>query len=333
MPDGRGEVWYASLPYQGEGVCEAATMKNERKNPVRFIVKGAIISSAIVLWTFLDADLSFAAGISTRFGDVTVTNLRVGNRYSMREVARLPLVIENKSNKTIDLRIDVLAPADNELKPGYEPIPDISWIQLEKRELKIGPGMYGQTDVFIDIPDNSEFEDQKYQVYIWSHTVGGAIGLGLKSRLRFDTISENSAAEKESGEKAAGTFEFEANPLEIVLEKVTPGRSFDVEKETGIVFKIRNNAKESRVFKVESIRVSDSYAELPKGFLECPYPSFLLLETEPQFTLPAGIEKQIPLYVNFPDKEEYRGKNYLFLIHILQESVGIYSKVYVSTVK
>jgi hypothetical protein len=308
-------------------------MKNGRKNPIRSITKASTILSALVLWTFFATDLSFAAGISTRFGDVTVENLRIGNRYSMRDVARLPLVIENKSDKTIDLRIDVLAPANNELKPGYKPIPDISWIQLEKKELTIGPGMHGETDVFIVIPDSREFEDQKYQVYIWSHTVGGAIGLGLKSRLRFDTISESSATEGESEENAGGTFEFETEPLEIVLEKVEPGRSFDVEKETGIVLKIKNNAKGSKAFLVKSIRVSDSYAELPKGFLECPYPSFLILETEPQFTLPAGIEKKIPLYLNFPDREEYRGKNYLFLIHILQESVGIYSKVYVSTAK
>lgn len=307
-------------------------MKNGRKTIVRFGAKACAILFALALCMIGKTDLSFGAGISTRFGDVTVEGLRVGSTYSMREVARLPLVIENKSDKTIDLQIDVLPPADNELKPGYRAIPDISWIQLEKKELTIGPGMYGETDVFINIPESGEFEGQKYQVYIWSHTVGGVIGLGLKSRLRFDTISKDDPTENESKKKEGGTFEFETQPLEIVLKDVEPGKNFDVEKETGIALKIKNNSRKSKAFMVESIRVSDSYAELPRGFLEAPYPSFLTLETEPQFTLPAKAEKRIRLYVNFPDREEYRGKHYLFVIHIRQESVGIYSKVYVSTV-
>ena len=287
----------------------------------------------LVLWAIFESNLSFAAGISTRFGDVTVENLAIGNRYSMRETARLPLVIQNNSDSTIEVRIDVLPPAESELKPGYEPIPDISWIELEKRELVIGPRMHGETDVFINIPDDKKFENKKYQVYIWSHSVGGTIGLGLKSRLRFSIISEETAAKKKVERKARGTFEFEIEPTEIILEDIQPGTIFDVQKETGAALRIKNNAAASKEFRVESIRVSDSLAELPPNFRECPNPSFLLFESGKEFIVPAGTEKEIRLLLVFPDREEYRGKKYLFIIHVQQEGVGIYSKLYVSTAK
>jgi hypothetical protein len=279
---------------------------------------------------YISSGISSASGIRTRFGEITVENLRIDNRYSMRELAGLPLAIENDSDNEIVMQIDVLAPSANELKPGYEAIPDISWIKIEKTMLTIGPHMQGETDVIISIPNESKFEGRRYQVYLWSHTVGEFIGLGLKSRLLFSIISGENGAEK--GErKLSGSFEFEAAPLKIVLKNVEPGKGYDVEKETGTVLKLKNIASKDKRFSVRSIRVSDSHAEVPEGFLECPKPSFLSLETAEEFVLPAGGERIIRMHVRLPENLEYRNKNYLFIILIEQGSARMYSRLYVST--
>jgi hypothetical protein len=128
----------------------------------------------------------WAKGLSTGFSEVTLEELKVGREYSTREVAGLPLVVVNTGKEPIDLKIELLMPEPTELKEGYKPIPDLGWIRLEETEFRnIQPKEAAETDVHISIPDDDTYRGKKYQVFIWSHTVGAAIGVGLKSKLLF----------------------------------------------------------------------------------------------------------------------------------------------------
>ncbi len=125
-----------------------------------------------------------ASGLRTTFSEVALQNLEIGRTYNTKEAAGLPLVIENTGDGSVDLAIEVIAPGAEELKGGYEPIPDISWIILEKKSFSgVEPGGKAETDVMITIPDNTSYHGKKYQVYIWTHSVGLSVGVGLKSKL------------------------------------------------------------------------------------------------------------------------------------------------------
>ena len=127
-----------------------------------------------------------AAGLSTGFSEVILENLELGKVYSTKEVAGLPLVVVNTGDEAVDLKIELLLPQESELKEGFEPIPDLGWIKLEKTEFKnIKPDEAATTDVIITIPDDEQYLGKKYQVFIWSHTVGKRVGVGLKSKLLF----------------------------------------------------------------------------------------------------------------------------------------------------
>lgn len=127
-----------------------------------------------------------AAGLSTGFSEVTLENLEIGKSYSTKEVAGLPLVVVNTSKESVDLKIELLIPQTSELNEGFEPIPDLSWIKLEETDFKgIKPNDSATTDVVISIPDELQYQGKKYQVFIWSHTVGRRVGVGLKSKLLF----------------------------------------------------------------------------------------------------------------------------------------------------
>ncbi|MFH1777381.1 MAG: hypothetical protein ABH952_07485 [Candidatus Omnitrophota bacterium] len=134
------------------------------------------------------AQFAFAGGLNTTFGEVLVENLRLGEPYSMEKEAKVPLIINNTSGYKVDLKIDVLAPEESELKEGYEPIPDINWIEITEKEFIIEPDKSIKTDVIITIPDDKKYLGKKYQVWIWSHTLGRSIGVGLKSRLLLETV-------------------------------------------------------------------------------------------------------------------------------------------------
>ncbi|OGW82845.1 MAG: hypothetical protein A2987_02030 [Omnitrophica bacterium RIFCSPLOWO2_01_FULL_45_10] len=127
-----------------------------------------------------------AAGLSTGFSEVKIENLEIGKSYSTKETVGLPLVVVNTGDEPVDLKMELLLPQESELKEGFEPIPDLSWIRLERTEFKeIEPNEHATSDVIISIPPDPRYQGKKYQVFIWSHTVGGRIGVGLKSKLLF----------------------------------------------------------------------------------------------------------------------------------------------------
>lgn len=125
-----------------------------------------------------------AAGLSTGFSEVTLENLEIGKIYSTKETAGLPLAVVNTGKEPVDLKIEILMPEDAELKEGFAPIPSLAWIKLETEEFKgIKPNDAAITDVKIYIPNDKGYAGKNYQVFIWSHTVGRMIGVGLKSKL------------------------------------------------------------------------------------------------------------------------------------------------------
>jgi len=105
----------------------------------------------------------------------------------MRKDAKFPLVIKNESDKQIELKLEVLIPEENEVQDGYEAIPDAGWITLEKDSFIVEPGGEAETDVIISVPNNKEYLGRRFHVFIWSHTIGESLGIGIKSKLLFHT--------------------------------------------------------------------------------------------------------------------------------------------------
>lgn len=114
-----------------------------------------------------------------------LNDIPAGVEYSMRRDAKFPLVIENNSDNTVELRIEVLIPQTNEIQKGYEPIPGAGWIKIEKDSFTIEPNGKAETDVIISIPDKKEYRGRKFHVFISSYTVGQSLGIGIKSKLLF----------------------------------------------------------------------------------------------------------------------------------------------------
>jgi len=135
--------------------------------------------------------LAYAGGLSTTFSEVTLENLETGQAYSTNKTAGLPLIVINTGKQIVDLKVELLFPAAEELKPDFEPIPDLSWIKLEKTDFQgIKPNESAITDVIISIPGQKQYKGKQYQVFIWSHTTGTSIGIGLKSKLLLRIKSE-----------------------------------------------------------------------------------------------------------------------------------------------
>lgn len=145
--------------------------------------KGIVIFGLVI--GILCPHLSYAYGLRTGFGKVILEDVPMGKSYSMRRDSKFPLVIKNESDKKIEVELEVLVPEESEVQEGYEAIPDIGWIALEKDSFIVEPGGEAETDVTIYIPYNEEYLGRKFHVFIWSHTIGESLGIGINSKLLF----------------------------------------------------------------------------------------------------------------------------------------------------
>jgi len=146
-------------------------------------IKSKIFFLAII---FLAAGTAFAGGLSSHFIEVKLKDLEPGATYSVKEQTKKALdIINTTEDITTDIGIEAEKPVDYNLVPGYEPIPDLSWVKIEKNYFeKVGPGQSVETDISISIPKGKEHAGKKYQVYIYSHTAGkDTFRMGLMGRV------------------------------------------------------------------------------------------------------------------------------------------------------
>ena len=109
----------------------------------------------------------------------------------MAETGGGKLAVTNRSESTVDLAIDVIAPSATELLPGYEIIPDTAWVKIVLSTFTLAAHTSAVTDIQITVPKDAKFYGKKFQVYIWSHTIlppSKNIGVGLQSRLLLEFI-------------------------------------------------------------------------------------------------------------------------------------------------
>jgi len=271
-----------------------------------------------ILYLLLIAPLCVNAGsLATELGEAVIGGLKIGSSYNLTETG-LPLVVINTSEEEVELVIEPLVPS--QIKEGYEPIPDISWVELSKNRFRLKPQERAITDIIIKIPDDPKYISKKYQVNIWSHTIGeaGRVLLGLSSRLLLHIEGEKEP--KKEG------ISLVLIPEKIEIGGVRPGYVKDVKEG----FIVENRSKEPVDCILEVLSVNKSYARLEEGYIDTPNPSYLIL-SEREINLKGFEKKRVSLYVAFPKKKEYGRKNYMFIVHLKGPSLGVYSRVYVKT--
>ena len=272
-------------------------------------------------------------GISTSFTEVVVRNLNIGKNYAIGQKVGRQLRVRNRGENPIELKMEVSVPSKSELKEGYEPIPHASWIELEKDYFSVEPSENAVTDVIVTIPSDKKYLGKKYQAYIWSHTVGKGklpIALGLKSRL----LLEISGKEMDLSEEFGGRFDFAVFPDEMALENVKLGVACDINKAFAKVLKVKNCSRYAHVYEIRSISLKKAGIGIENGYEDCPEPDFLTFDKS-KIGLKGRKKTRVKMYLNFPEKEEYTGKKYIFVIRIrlLEEEflLNRYLKLYVTT--
>ena len=300
---------------------------------LRYII---LVSLVFVAWIKAPF-IAKAGGLSTQLGEVVIENLQIGQTYNLKQLANLQLIVTNTSDYGVDLRMDVLLPDKSELRKEAEPIPDISWVKLSQNLFKLSPNEKATSDIVLSIPDDDKYCGKKYEVTIWSHTLGSSgsgmfLAYGLKTRIIFTTDTVR-ATKSQIVTSSDASVNFTLKPEEIFLDNIELGKIYDVEKNTGLVLKITNPSKQKQTFKLQSLTVDNSVATLTKEYQDAPDASYLEF-SDSSFVLPPKGTKTIKMYLRFPEEKEYTGKKYMFVLHAFtvdeKVTTGVYSRLYAS---
>ena len=283
--------------------------------------------AAIIAVFFLAGIFStnvIAGSLSTTFGDIYIENLQPGEEYGTKDLINLPLRIKNDSSFEVFIKVEVMVPSKQEIKEGFDPLPDASWIRLERSTFTVESGGLAETDVFINVPKDNKLRGKRYQLYLHSYTMPTKernISVGLASRLSF-TIAEKESLGRKKDE--AGVIVLK--PDNLFLIDIDTGRKVDVWKEASRCIELFNPNKVACRYRIESISLKAADVTLRKGFEETPDPAFLSFDEITKKVLPGSSEK-LMLYFNIPDKPEYREKNYMFVVKAIQATGGVSVKV------
>jgi len=297
----------------------------------------AIMCFVVGCWLVLVPQFAEAkGGLSTQAGEVVIENLKIGQTYNTRELVDLPLRVINRGDETVDLKMELYIPPENKIRRGYEPIPDVSWVKLSKDFFTVGPGESAVADVIISIPNDEKYFNKRYQFNIWSHTVhsGKFIALGVDSRFLFTIANVRADVSEERYMELIGDINFSLLPHRLHINNIKLGKKYDIEKVSGISFKLINPNDREFTYRMTSLNTKKALVQATKGWEDCPDPSFLTFDKS-EFTVGANEIKKIRVYLEFPNKKEYKGKEYLFIIYteVLGQAIpfGVYNNVYVTT--
>lgn len=273
-------------------------------------------------------DCLMATGISLNYGIVHVKDLRIGMSYSMVQTSNYPLKAEYRGNLPADILIEPFIPQQQSLLPGYESIPDLSWIKLSNDRFAIGPpGGSVQSDVIIIVPNDEKYLGKNYQVmlkvtssprYKTDQGLGLGVAAALEGVLLLNIASKPpTPEEKEKIEKMMekGNLGFELKPQYVYIE-VEAGKKYEHKTDP---LKIVNISDEKVQVDIKSIIPKDIGQKIPEGFEITKNPEFLRPKKDKINLKPDSVER-IDFSVSIPKKDEYRNKKYVYVIEA--RSVG-----------
>lgn len=291
------------------------------------------------LWAACAGPARAAMGLRTKFAEVEVQNLRIGQSYSMADLVNFPLRIMNTGDEPVPLRVIVHAPGPADMKEGYEAIPDAGWIELQQSTFTVPPGLEAVTDVIINVPNDESLLGRSFCVYMWTLSENVAsTGVGLKSRMLLTISSEKPTDEelkRRFVRKRLANLNFSLSPMETLASGVPVGRRIAL-KDLKAGIKLINPESESYNFRLTPVAFWETSITPPRGYENSPDPKWLepgkpVMEVGPESITP------VDLYVRVPDEPRYRGRKYLLLLRaeILEQDIPAYAyvKVLIETLK
>jgi len=286
---------------------------------------------------FLVAGLSAGVGLSVKFGSVQIENLLPGEIYNTREIVNLPFSVTNSGQEESVGNMTIVIPKKKECKKDFEPIEDITWVQLSDDVIDLRPGAIKVVDIIIRVPDEPEYYDRKFEVYIEAvaRAKKGNVATGVLSRLYFTTVptleeKEKRKKQKREREQILANLNYDFLPGKVLLFEVKPGKRYDVGEKAGKTLKIVNMNDEKYKYRLTSVSSKDANQSAASGYEAVPDPGWLTFEKD-IFDLDENTILPVKVFLKIPKEKEHYGKRYQFFIRVdlLEQKIPVSIYAYV----
>jgi hypothetical protein len=282
-----------------------------------------------------------ASGLRTPFGEVVVRNLKIGQTYSLFKLVNLPLRVVNTGEDDTDLWIETIRVSSSEIKEGYEPIPALDWVRVERGSFTVAPNREAATDLIVTIPNDPALMGRRFQADIWSHThsARGSVAIGLQSHLLLhidSTPPTEDELKKKFVDDALANLDFTVLPVNDAIADVPIGREVDLRKERKLTIKLINPNEKALNFRVRSIPAWESLLTAPAGFAVAPNAQWLRPDKE-VVRVEGNSIGAAGLRLTLPDDPKLSGTHLFFVvsIEVLEQRIPthVYYRLMVDTAR
>lgn len=151
----------------------------------------------IIIFLFFPV-ICWAFGLSVDPERINLENVPLGKKVAVSKLGgeSLKLKIINKGGSLYTYTIEVFYTSLTAfpLKDGYDDIPDVNWVEPEKKEVAIFGNESAVVDIYLKIPQKDKYYNKKYQAVIEvknkKNNPTEVIVLGCQIPIRFSTSSQ-----------------------------------------------------------------------------------------------------------------------------------------------
>ncbi|MBI3012122.1 MAG: hypothetical protein HYY63_00675 [Elusimicrobia bacterium] len=272
----------------------------------------------------------FGLSLSGSMGELLIRNLQPGTTVQLTPLMRLPWRIQYEGKEAIQLILRPAVPDGvEEMKTGYEVIPDLSWVRLSPALFDLEKSSTVASDVSISIPNDDSLLGKKFVVYLWAQTAakkaGVSTGLGVKGRLLL-TIAPERKKISDSLNTARSYMEFKLRPETVLLQGIQPGKKIALNKVLKKKFVVENFGSETMKFSVNRIS-GDSLGMNPTQGMEWG-PRETVCRVQPAaLKIKPGKKKHFTVTIQIPDEEQNYNRRFQYLFRISPSGVGVKSGI------
>jgi len=303
--------------------------------------KIALAMGVVMLCGFIVLPSAYAGGTSVKFADVVLENLQPGGVYNLRALRGLTYTVQNNYERSRDFQVLAMVPEPRELGKGYEPIPDPSWVQVMPSTFRLAHRENVRCAIIISIPEKEDYRNRHFQVTLLATVKPDPLDKGIvslvsrvKSRLRFSVGTQSpETLEMAKKQRKYLTLNFHLEPESHYIRDVEVGKRIEFGTKGIPALKVVNLGPEKVILRIKSIPCGKGFG-IVGGYEPTPNPDFLKCKKD-AIKVKSDQIRTVPLVLKIPDKPEYRGKKYAFIIKAelrdTEVPLEIYSRVYVQT--
>lgn len=261
---------------------------------------------------------AFSSRLATNYASVYAGNLKIGGSYNLTEAANLPMWLSYEGDIPVMIQLEVVKAGGSDLRAGYEPIPDTSWITFSKDRFEVKPGESENIDVIVNVPNDKNLCGKKYQLFVFASTVpmdnsgGVKMAMGIKGKLSIDIADDAAGATVKPKRKAS-------LGIMVMPEKVTAdagSREALINATEAEPVKIINPSREKVDVSIAAVDPSEFGMPAPKGYAAGSAGDVKLSAVKGTLK-PDSI---LNIDIELKNRKEMFGKKRMYLVRIIAKS-------------